>query len=86
MIDSLLIDWSINGNSSNIMKRWSSIPPISTKQTINTYWIKKTITYDIGNPGRVLGQVHKCGGLKSDDNRVLQVKPAGNVSGKTKVL
>jgi len=47
---------------------------------------KKTITYDIGNPGRVLGQVHKCGGLKSDDNRVLQVKPAGNVSGKTKVL
>jgi len=25
---------------------------------------KKTMTYDIGNPGRGLGQAHRCGGIK----------------------
>jgi hypothetical protein len=47
--------------------------------------LRFTITLVKRSPGRVLGQVHKCGGLKFDGNRVLQVKQAGNVSGKAKV-
>ena len=43
---------------------WSTIPPISSKQTITSHLnllnIKKTMTYDIGNPG--LGQTQQCGG------------------------
>jgi hypothetical protein len=27
--------------------------------------MKKTVTYDIGNPGSGLGQAKKCGGVKS---------------------
>jgi hypothetical protein len=57
-------------NSTNIIKTnnhqqwWSTIPPISSKQTItshlNSLNIKNTMTYDIGNPG--LGQTQQCGG------------------------
>ena len=48
-----------------IMKRtfkqgWSTVPPISTKQTITSNLrspnTKKTMTYDIGNPSLCLGQ------------------------------
>ena len=57
-----------------IMKRtskqwWSSFSPISTKQTITlhlnwTHWTqKKTMTYDVRNPGPSLGQSQKCGGV-----------------------
>jgi hypothetical protein len=45
---------------------WSSIPPISTKQTITshlnwTHWTQKKDhnTYDIGNPGPGLGQAQQ---------------------------
>jgi len=44
-------------------QRWATFPPISTKRTI-TFHIhslntKKTMAYDIGNPGPVLGQAQK---------------------------
>ena len=46
---------------------WSTIPPISTKQTATSHLkslnIKKTSTYDVGNLGLGLGQAHKCGGV-----------------------
>jgi hypothetical protein len=52
-------------NKRKFKQRWSSIPPISTKQTIisrlNSWNIKKTMTYDVVNPGPGLGQAQKCG-------------------------
>ena len=61
-----LIHWD---NLKQIMKRmykqwWSTIPLISTKWIITSHlnhWIKKTTTYDMGNPGPDLGQAQKCG-------------------------
>jgi len=44
---------------------WSTIQPISTKQTITSHLKSlnriKTQAYDIGNPGHGLGQAKKCG-------------------------
>jgi hypothetical protein len=44
------------------------VPVTSTKRTITyplkSLNIKKTTTYDIGNPGPDLGQAQKCGGFK----------------------
>ena len=55
-------------NKRKFKQRWSSIPPISTKQTIisrlNSWNIKKTMTYDVVNPGPGLGQMQTCGGVK----------------------
>jgi len=51
------------------MKRkwWSTIPPISTKQTTSSYLkslnTKNAMTYGIGSPG--LGQAKKCGRVKA---------------------
>jgi len=51
-------------------KWWSTIPPITTKQTITshlnwTHWTQeKTTTYDVVNPVPGLGQAQKCGGVK----------------------
>ena len=50
-------------------KQWcSTIPPISTKWTsthhLNSLNLKKTTTYDIGNPGPRLGHAQKCGWVK----------------------
>ena len=46
-------------------QQWSTISPISTKQTITSPLkslnIKKSMTYNIGNPGPGLGQAQKCG-------------------------
>ena len=58
------------GNESLNSGHGSSIPPILTKQTItsqlNSLNTKKTVTYDIGNPGPGLGQAQKCGkGIQS---------------------
>ena len=61
-----LIHWD---NLKQIMKRmykqwWSTIPLISTKWIITSHlnhWIKKTTTYNMGNPGPDLGQAQKCG-------------------------
>jgi hypothetical protein len=36
--------------------------------------LKKTMTYDIGNPGPGLGQVQKCGGVKKAINGILSQK------------
>ena len=48
-----------------------TISPISTKQTINSHLIllntKKTMTYDVGNPGPGLGQAQKCGRVKQNN-------------------
>jgi len=47
----------------------STIPLISTKQTITSHLkslnIKRSTAYDIGNPGPRLGQAQKCCGVKS---------------------
>ena len=47
---------------------WSTIQQISTKWTIASYLkslnIKKTTTYDVGNPGPGLVQAPKCGRVK----------------------
>jgi hypothetical protein len=44
---------------------WSTIPPISTKQTVSYNFkslnIKKTTAYDVGNPCLGLRQAQKCG-------------------------
>ena len=52
-------------------KWWSTILPISTKQTItshlnslNTKKKRGITTYDIGNPDPGLGHTQKCGGVK----------------------
>jgi hypothetical protein len=43
---------------------WATIPLISTKWTITSHIhslnTKKTMAYDVGNPGPVLGQAQKC--------------------------
>jgi len=39
------------------------IPPISAKRSI-TSRLKKTTTYEVGNPGPVFEQTQKCGGVK----------------------
>jgi len=43
---------------------WSTIPPISTKQTTTSHLkslnIKKIMTNDVRNPGPCLGQTQKC--------------------------
>ena len=47
---------------------WSTIPPISTKQTTISHFkptANKNETYDVGNPGPVLGQAQKCGRVKT---------------------
>ena len=48
-----------------------TISPISTKQTINSHLnllnTKKTMTYDVGNPGPGLGQAQKCGRVKQNN-------------------
>ena len=47
---------------------WLTIPTISPKWTItshlNSLNTKKTITYDVVNPGSGLEQAQKCGGVK----------------------
>jgi len=47
---------------------WSTIPPISTKQTVTSHLkpfnIIKTTTYGIGNPSIDLKQAQKCGRVK----------------------
>ena len=47
---------------------WSTISPISTKQTTTSHLkplnTKKIMTYGIGNPGPVLGQAGTCGSVK----------------------
>jgi hypothetical protein len=54
----------------NFKQYWSTIPPISTKQTITSLLkqlnTKKITTYDVGNPGPGLsfGQTQKCGWVK----------------------
>jgi hypothetical protein len=52
----------------NSKQWWSTILPTSTKQTITSDFkslkIKKTMTYDGGNPGPGLGQAHKYGRVK----------------------
>jgi hypothetical protein len=47
-------------NSTNINKK-------NTKHLILTYLTehKKTMTYDVGNPGPGLGQAQQCGGVKT---------------------
>ena len=51
-----------------LKQRRSPIPPILTKQTINSLLqsinIEKTTTYDVGNPNLGLGQEQTCGGVK----------------------
>ena len=46
---------------SKFKQRWSTIPPISTKQTVTSHLsslnTKKTTTYDAGYPGPGLGHV-----------------------------
>ena len=53
-------------NKRNFKQWWSTIPPISTKQTTTSHLksmnIKKR-TYDFGNPGPDLGQAEKSGRL-----------------------
>jgi hypothetical protein len=49
---------------------WSSIPPMSTKQTITshlnwTHWTQKRQWHDVGNPSPDVGQAQKCGRVKS---------------------
>ena len=60
-------------NSTNINKTfkqwWSTIPPVSTKQTItshiNSLSTKKTVAYYVsGNQGPGLWQAHKCDRVK----------------------
>ena len=50
--------------TNEIKQWWSTIPPISTKQTITSHLdslnTKQTMTYDIGNLGSGLGQAQKC--------------------------
>jgi len=50
--------------TNEIKQWWSTIPPISAKQTITSHLdslnTKKTMTYDIGNLGSGLGQAQKC--------------------------
>jgi len=47
---------------------WSTIQPISTKQTTaSNHWTQKqkeTTTYGTENTGLGLGQAHRCGGVK----------------------
>jgi hypothetical protein len=54
-----------------IKEWWSIIPSVSTKWTTTSHLkslnIKKTTTYDAGNPGPGLGQAQKCGGVKPDN-------------------
>jgi hypothetical protein len=51
-------------------KKFTTVPPISTKQTITPHLNsllhekKRTMTYDAGNPRPGLGQVQKCGEVK----------------------
>ena len=56
---------------SKYKQRLLTISPISTKQTINSHLIllntKKTMTYDVGNPGPGLGQAQKCGRVKQNN-------------------
>jgi len=40
---------------------WSTIPPISTKQTTTSQYKKQHMELEMSGPG--LGQAHKCGGL-----------------------
>jgi hypothetical protein len=47
-------------------QRWVTIPSISTKQTTScphpqSLNIKKTMAYDVVNPGAGVGQAQKCG-------------------------
>ena len=47
---------------------WSTIPPISTKQTTISHFkptANKNETNDVGNPGPGLGQAQKCGRVKT---------------------
>ena len=88
-----IIDNYITGLAQNclkkyifIMKRkgkqlWSTIPPISTKQTITlastqSLNIKKNhdILYGIGNQCPGLGRAQKCGRVKSVSLQVLDMK------------
>ena len=60
---------SSNGEERHYEKKaydgWSSIPPVSTKQlSLNLTELteyKKTMIYDVGNPGPGLEQTQKCG-------------------------
>jgi len=51
-----------------IKQCWPTIPTISTNRTItsrrSSLNIKKTMAYDVGNPGPGLGQAQKYGGVK----------------------
>jgi hypothetical protein len=51
-----------------VSKRWSPMPPISTKRTttshLNSLKKKKTTVYDVGNQGPALGHAHKYVGVK----------------------
>ena len=54
---------------------WSTIPSISTKQTIvshlNSLNTKKNTTYDVGNPNPGLGQAQKVAGLNRWQEKVI---------------
>jgi hypothetical protein len=45
-------------------KRWSTIPPISTKRTTTSLNIQKKTQHDFGNPGVGLEQAQSCGRVK----------------------
>ena len=54
-----------------IKQSWSTIPPISTKQTITSHLIslnmkkpQNNTEYDVGNPGPGLGQEQICDGFR----------------------
>jgi hypothetical protein len=52
----------------NLVELWSTIPPISIKQTITSplksLKTNKTSTYDVGNPGPGLGYAQICDEVK----------------------
>ena len=55
-------------NKRKFKQWWSIIPTLSIKWTITSHLkslnIKKTMTYDVRNPGSGLGQAQKCGRVK----------------------
>ena len=55
-------------NKKKVKLWWSTISPISTKQTItshlNSLNTRKTMAYDVGNLGHGLGLTQKCDRVK----------------------